>query len=124
MNAMRESFVDRIRNRLRAAEADAVLAAIDRAAANQVFHHVAARQTAELVAHYKSEARYAIRQYRLWQYREAVRALLEPLHEAEGRHLLDAARGAATLYLDARQDYAALLAACALPDEDPAADQD
>lgn len=105
MSSNKENLVERIQNRLALSEAGKILTVMERASGSQIFHHMAAMQTAQLVSHYKTEAQAAIRQYRVWQYRDAIHSMQRPLHEQEGRHLLEAARAAATLYLDARRDY-------------------
>ncbi len=85
MKILKETFVERIRNRFAAPHAVKIIADLQRASFREDVAYMAAKEASELVAHYRREARTAIRCYRLWQHRKTVRALFEPARDQEGR---------------------------------------
>ena len=110
MKILKETFVDRIRNRFAAPHAVKIIADLQRASFREDVAYMAAKEASELVAHYRREARTAIRCYRMWQHRKTVRALFEPARDQEGRTLHADARAKAALYLDVLRDYRDLVA--------------
>jgi hypothetical protein len=109
MKILKETLVERIRNRLNPPHAVKIIAGLQRAAFREEIAYMAAKEASELVAHYRREARTAIRCYRLWQNRGCVRAMLQPTVDQEGRTLLADARAKASLYIDALRDYRDLI---------------
>jgi len=105
MKILEQTFFERLRNRMAPKNAVAVIALLQRAAANETIDYMAMKEASELVERYRLEARVAIRQYRRWQTRRAVAEALEPLTSQEGRIALGNARAAASLYIDAMRDY-------------------
>lgn len=109
MKLLQETFFERIRNRMAPANAVKLIAVLHKAKGQGV-DYLAVKEASEMVDRYKLEARIAIRQYRTWQLRRPGHAIAEPHHAQHGRILLQSARAAASLYLDARRDYLDLVA--------------
>jgi hypothetical protein len=107
---IREKLIDRIWNRLSERDAADVIAALERARGDEIFDHMSARLGGEIVKRYGQDARGAIREYRVWRYRDALSKLTKALHDREGEMLRARARNAASLYLDARRDQRDLTA--------------
>jgi hypothetical protein len=105
MKILKETLFERIRNRLAPANAVRTIAALQRAAHSGEIEYMAVKEASEMLARYKIEAQYAIRTYRSWQARTAVKSVLEPLKDQEGRILHQHARNAVSLYADAKRDY-------------------
>lgn len=110
MKILKETLAERIRNRFAPPHAVKIIADLQRADFSEDVAYMAAKEASELLAHYRREARTAIRCYRLWQHRQSVRALLQPTVDQEGRTLLADARAKASLYIDAMRDYRDLIA--------------
>jgi hypothetical protein len=105
MKILRETLFERIRNRMAPANAVRTIAALQRAAIAGDIEYMAVKEASEMLARYKLEAQIAIRTFRSYQARAAVKAVLEPLKDQEGRILQQHARNAVSLYADAKRDY-------------------
>ena len=109
MTKYRETFFDRIRNRLAPPNAVRVIADLARCSHNGDLDYMDVKEASDYVERYKLEARDAIIQWRKWKARIAVSAVLEPLKAQEGRILRNNAAAKACLYFDARRDFADLV---------------
>ena len=107
---IRENLIDRIWNRLSERDAPDVIAVLERARGDEIFAHTSARHGGEIVTRYRQDASSAIREYRVWRYRDALSKLTKALHDREGDMLRERAWNAASLYLDARRDQRDLTA--------------
>lgn len=108
MKILKETLFERIRNRMAPANAVRTIAALQRATNTGDIEYMAVKEASEMLARYKLEAQIAIRTFRSWQTRTAVKAVLEPLKDQEGRILQQHARNAVSLYADAKRDYSDL----------------
>ena len=126
MKILKETFFERIQNRMMPENAIRVITRLQKASANRTIDYMDLKEASEMLARYRTEARIAIRTYRRWQSRQKSAALLAPLKDQqgriwenrqliaeilephtseEGRILLQQARAQATLYLNASCDY-------------------
>ena len=126
MKILKETFFERIQNRMMPENAIRVITRLQKASANRTIDYMDLKEASEMLARYRTEARIAIRTYRRWQSRQKSAALLAPLQDQqgriwenrqliaeilephtseEGRILLQQARAQATLYLNASCDY-------------------
>lgn len=119
MKILKETLFERIRNRMAPANAVHVIKTLERAAARQEIDYMTIKEASEMMQRHKLEARSAIRAYRRWSARSAVTLLLSPLKDRQQRVMLQYARDAASLYLDAMRDYRDLCRLAMLPYRDP-----
>lgn len=101
----KETIIDRIRNRFPPAEAEEIINSFERARGDAIFSYMLMRHDADFVEDYRQKVRGALRQYRQWRYRDALASLAKTIHDREGEMLREAAKNAASLYLDARRDH-------------------
>lgn len=104
MKMLRETFFERLCNRLGPRTALKVMANLHRARRSGIDYMVV-KEASELLERYRHEMRSAVRSYRQWQACEAVTQALSPLRAQEGRQLQAHARALTHLVLDARRDY-------------------
>lgn len=109
MKILKETFFDRIRNRMAPPHAVKTIATLQKMKGTGI-DYLAVKEASEMVERYKLEAKLSIRQFRAWQLRRPSHAIGEPHHTEQGRILLHSARASAALYLDARRDYLELVA--------------
>lgn len=124
MKILRETFFERIQNRMMPENAIRVITRLQKASANRTIDYMDLKEASEMLARYRTEARIAIRTYRRWQSRRRSAEMLAPLQQGrawenrqliaevlephtseEGRILLQQARAQASLYLNAYRDY-------------------
>ena|SRR5688572_4551027 len=105
MKILKETFFERLRNRLGPGNAIKTLRVLRRASQKGSFDYMVIKEASELLDRYRLEARVSIHVFRNWQVRRAVSDTLAPLKDQEGRILLESARASASLYLDAARDY-------------------
>ena len=105
MNILKETLIERIRNRLAPPNAVKVIKTLQRFDKNRDIEMMAAKEASEMVDRYKMEARMAIRIFRQHQTRLALRDLSRSVLDQETRLLESAARAKCSLYLDAKRDY-------------------
>jgi hypothetical protein len=101
----KENFIERIRNRMDEQEAEKVISFLEHLKKEPAAGNALLKQSAEAVSRYRHQALDAIRHYKGWRKRSVSHPLQKPLHEQEGRILLESARGATALYVDAKRDY-------------------
>lgn len=104
MKSIRESFWDRLYNRLPANDAAIARRVLGRTV-DQPIDYMTIKALSELVDAYKGSARAAIRAYRKWCLIESVHKVGAATRQREGEILRKAALDQAALYLDARRDY-------------------
>lgn len=105
MKILKETWIDRIRNRLAPPHAVKVIARLTRAAHRREMDYMLIKEASEYVERYKLEARLSMKALRSFETRRAVADLIGPLREQEGRILRSDAVAKAALYLDARREY-------------------
>ena len=102
---LKETFFERIQNRFSRENAVEIITELQRAKAQDTIDYMAVKEASEMVERYKLHAKLAIRAYRRWRTRMAMRQLHRATLDQEGRLLREAARSASSLYLDARRDW-------------------
>ena len=110
MKILKETLLERIRNRFAPANAVRIITDLHRATRAGVIDYMVFREASEMVDRYKLEARHAIKAVRRFQLRMAAREINRPTLEQEGRILISQARATIALYRDARNDLNDLLA--------------
>ena len=123
MKLMRETIIERIRNRMAPANAVRVITSLNRARRAGGVDYMVFKEASEMVERYKLEARHAIRAVRRLQLRVAMHDFNRPTLEHEGRLLIANARASIALYRDARRDLNDLLAVAMSGPHRPAIDQ-
>jgi hypothetical protein len=116
MKILKATLLERLRHSLAPAHAVTVIATLQRTRHPGHVDYLAVKEASEMVERYKLEARIAIRQWRSWQNRHSKanvgterRGAGSASRQAEGRLILQSARSATALYLDARHSFQELV---------------
>jgi hypothetical protein len=105
MRILKETFFDRLQNRLAPGEARRAIKAFQRAKHRLDIDYMTVKEMSELVERYRMNAQLACRAVKEWEVRESVRRMQEVYRLREREFLHSHARNAVSIYRDAKQDY-------------------
>lgn len=105
MKVLKETFFERLRNRLPQAEAKRAIKAFKRAKHRLDIDYMMVKELSELMERYRMNAQLACRSLKEWEVRQAVRKMEDAYYVRERQNLYIQAREAVSIYKDVKQDY-------------------
>ncbi|MCQ0990347.1 hypothetical protein [Jiella marina] len=105
MKILKETFFERLRNRLPANDARRAIKAFRRAKHRLDIDYMTVKELSELRERYRTSAMLACRAVKEWEVRHAVRRMQDVYRDRERQILYAQAREAVSIYRDIKQDY-------------------
>ena len=102
---MKETFVDRLRNRLSPSHARRAIKAFRPVNGKIKIDYLVVKEMSELEERYRTKARHAIQALRAWEGGDALRHMNAVYLRREREFLVSEAQNAVSLWADIRRDY-------------------